>query len=75
MRNTGDQGSATEADQPVNGAGYGPASPSETDETPREKSLGVDLCLSHPELILTDATESSSDITVIASNRYDLDIT
>jgi predicted DNA binding protein len=64
MRNTGDQGSATEADQPVNGAGYGPASPSETDETPREKSLGVDLCLSHPELILTDAIESSPDVTV-----------
>ncbi|EMA09645.1 helix-turn-helix domain-containing protein [Haloarcula marismortui] len=64
MRNTGDQGSATEADQPVDGAGYGPASPSETDGTPREKSLGVDLCLSHPELILTDAIESSPDVTV-----------
>ncbi|EMA01368.1 hypothetical protein SAMN05443574_1127 [Haloarcula vallismortis] len=64
MRNTGDQGSTTEADQPVDGTGYGPASPSETAGTSREKSLGVDLCLSHPELILTDAIESSPGVTV-----------
>ena len=64
MRNIGDQGSATEADQPPDGTGYGPASPSETDGTPREKSLGVDLCLSHPELILTEAVGSSPGVTV-----------
>ena len=64
MRNTGDQGSATEADQPVDGAEYEPAGPSDTDGTPQEKSLCVDLCLSHPELILTDAIESSPDVTV-----------
>ncbi|MFY4812388.1 helix-turn-helix domain-containing protein [Haloarcula sp. AONF1] len=64
MRNTGDQGSAAEANQPVDGAGYGPASPSETDGTSQKKSLGVDLCLSHPELILTEAIESSPDVTV-----------
>ncbi|GGM45205.1 helix-turn-helix domain-containing protein [Haloarcula argentinensis] len=64
MRNTGDQGSAAEANQPVDGGGYGPASPSETDGTSQKKSLGVDLCLSHPELILTEAIESSPDVTV-----------
>jgi len=64
MRNTGDQGSTTEADQPVDGAGYGPTGPSETDGVTREKSLGVDLCLSHPELMLTDALKSCPDVTV-----------
>ncbi|KAA9406612.1 winged helix-turn-helix transcriptional regulator [Haloarcula sp. CBA1131] len=71
MRNTGDQGSATEADQPVDGAGHGPASPSETDGTPRENSLGVDLCLSHPELVLTEAVESTPDITVRPEQMVD----
>mgnify|MGYP000014709065 FL=1 len=71
MSNTGDQGSTAEADQPVDGAGYGPASPSETDGTAREKSLGVDLCLSHPELILTDAIESSPDVTVRPEQMVD----
>jgi len=64
MRNTGDQGSATEADQPPDGTIYGLASLSETDGTPWEKSLGVDLCLSHPELILAEAVESSPGVTV-----------
>jgi len=71
MRNTGDQGSTTEADRPVDGTGYGPANPSETDGEPREKSLGVDLCLSHPELILTDAIESSPDVTVCPEQMVD----
>jgi predicted DNA binding protein len=71
MRNTGNQGSATEADQSADGTGYGPASLSETDGTPREKSLGVDLCLSHPELILTEAVESSPDVTVRPEQMVD----
>lgn len=58
MSNTGDQGSTAEADQPVDGAGYGPASRSETDGATREKSLGVDLCLRHPELILTEESRA-----------------
>lgn len=71
MRDTGDQGSATEADQPVDSAGYGPASPSETDGAPREKSLGVDLCLSHPELILTDAIEGTPKVTACPQQIVD----
>ncbi|NLV05997.1 winged helix-turn-helix transcriptional regulator [Haloarcula rubripromontorii] len=71
MRNTGDQRSAAEADQPVDGAGYGPASPSEAAGTSLEKSLGVDLCLSHPELILTDTIESSPDVTVRPEQMVD----
>jgi predicted DNA binding protein len=71
MRNTGEQGSTTEADQPVDGAGYGPRSASGTDETTREKSLGVDLCLSHPELILTDTIENCPDVTVQPEQMVD----
>ncbi|GCF14490.1 hypothetical protein Harman_24250 [Haloarcula mannanilytica] len=71
MRNTGEQGSTTEADQPADGAGYGPASPSETDGTTREKSLGVDLCLSHPDLILSAAIENSPDVTVRPEQMVD----
>ena len=71
MHNTGDQGSTTEADQPVDGTGYGPASPSEGDGATREKSLGVDLCLSHPELTLTDATERSPGVTVRPEQMVD----
>ena len=71
MSNTGDQGSTTEADQPVDGAGYGPGSPPGTDGATREKSLGVDLFLSHPELILTAAIESSPDVTVRPEQMVD----
>lgn len=64
MHNTGDQGSTTEADRPVDGPGYGPTTPSESDGTSRKKSLGVDICLSHPDLVLADALERSPDVTV-----------
>jgi predicted DNA binding protein len=71
MRNTGDQGSTTEADQPVDGGGYGPARSPDTEQATREKSLGVDLCLIHPELVLTDAMESSPDVTVRPEQMVD----
>ncbi|WP_336337146.1 helix-turn-helix domain-containing protein [Haloarcula brevis] len=71
MHNTGDQGSATEAGQPADGAGCGPANRSETDEATREKSLGVELCLGHPDLVLTDATERSPGVTVRPEQMVD----
>jgi predicted DNA binding protein len=71
MRNTGEQRSTTEVDRPADGTGNGPASPSEADGVTREKSLAVQLCLSHPDLILSDVLENSPGVTVRPEQMVD----
>lgn len=64
MRDTGERGSSTEVDQPVDGPGYGPTGTETDSDARRDRSLGVDICLSHSSLVLTDAVRSCPGVTV-----------
>lgn len=69
MRDTGDQGSTTETTQPSDDATYGPTQLSGERDVPSDsgresKPLGVEICLSHARLALTDAVASGPDVTV-----------
>ncbi|WP_423999565.1 helix-turn-helix domain-containing protein [Haloarcula salina] len=69
MRDTADQGSTTETARPPDDTTHGPAPLSQERDASAERSrepepLGVEFCLSHAGLVLTDAIASGSDVTV-----------